>query len=116
MLRKVYRFHKPANICKICIRKIWLYGYKPLSTPVDVSAKVDNDEDSELVDKPLYQSAVGSLLYLSTKTRLDITFAVCNVTIDTIGVTMLLLVLLILEFYILNNVIQHVFDILIQIG
>ena len=36
-------------------------------------------EDSEPVDKNLYQSAVGSLIYLSTCTRPDIAFAVSNV-------------------------------------
>ena len=36
-------------------------------------------EDSEYFDKETYQSAVGSLLYLSTRTRPDITFAVNNI-------------------------------------
>ena len=49
-------------------------------TPVDASTKlikaVDNDTD---VDQKLYQSAVGSLLYLSLATRPDITFSVNNV-------------------------------------
>ena len=52
---------------------------KPVETPVDISAKIATDEDSEPVDKTLYQSVVGSFLYLSTKTRPDITFAVSNV-------------------------------------
>ena len=39
---------------------------KPVSTPVDASAKlVKTGEDDETVDQVKYQSAVGSLLYLS---------------------------------------------------
>ena len=54
---------------------------KPVATPVDVNCVLEKaSEDSELFDKELYQSAVGSLLYLSTKTRPDITYAVCNVS------------------------------------
>ena len=53
---------------------------KPIKTPVNVSSKLlKASEDSELFDQTLYQSAVGSLLYLSTRTRPDIAFAVNNV-------------------------------------
>ena len=46
----------------------WNYT-KTISTPVDVGTKlVKATIDSELFDPMLYQSAVGSLLYLSTKT------------------------------------------------
>ena len=52
---------------------------KPVSTPVDASAKlVKTSEDEETVDQVKYQSTVGSLLYLSMWTRPDITYAVSN--------------------------------------
>ena len=52
---------------------------KPVSTPVDASAKlVKTGEDEETIDQLKYQSAVGSLLYLSMWTRPDITYAVGN--------------------------------------
>ena len=47
---------------------------------MSVNSKLLNaSEESELVDQSLYQSAVGSLLYLATRTRPDISFAVNNV-------------------------------------
>ena len=53
---------------------------KPVKTPVDVNSKLlKATEVSELFDQGLYQSAIGSLLYLSTRTHPDITFAVNNV-------------------------------------
>jgi len=51
-----------------------------VSTPVDPSKKLMKArEDCEDVDQGLYQSAVESLLYLSTRTRPDIVYAVSNV-------------------------------------
>jgi hypothetical protein len=50
---------------------------KPVSTP-DSKLTKKKAEDEE-VDQKKYQAAVGCLLYLSTKTRPDIAFAVGNV-------------------------------------
>ena len=50
---------------------------KPRKTPLDPSHKLSKgDENSIYIDQELYQSAVGQLLYLSTRTRPDIAFAV----------------------------------------
>ena len=52
---------------------------RSVATPVDTGTKllktVDNDE---CIDQRQYQSAIGSLLYLSVATRPDIAFAVSN--------------------------------------
>ena len=52
---------------------------KLVSTPVDVSSKlvIATDKD-ECVDRQQYQSAIGSLMYLSVSTRPDISYAVGN--------------------------------------
>ena len=53
---------------------------KPVSTPVETGTKLTKArDDHDRVDRQLYQSAVGSLLYLSIGTRPDITYAVSNV-------------------------------------
>lgn len=65
-----------AYVCKV----FGMQDAKSVVTPVDISAKlVKAVEDDVMFDKGVYQSAVGSLLYLSTGTRPDIAFAVGNV-------------------------------------
>ena len=62
------------------LRQFGMEDAKTIRTPVDTSTKlVKGDDDEMCVDQSLYQSAVGSLLYLSLATRPDITFAVSNV-------------------------------------
>ena len=62
---------------KSILSKYRMSDAKPVKTPVCVNSKLlKATEESELVDQSLYQSAVGSLLYLSTRSRPDIAFAV----------------------------------------
>ena len=62
------------------LERFGMQDAKSVVTPVDASSKlVKAAEDDVMFDKGVYQSAVGSLLYLSTGTRPDIAFAVGNV-------------------------------------
>ena len=68
-----------SNYTTNVLTKFGMENSKQISTPVDVNDKLlAASKDSELVDQRLYQSAVGSLLYLSSWTRPDIMFAVSN--------------------------------------
>ena len=50
---------------------------KPTITLCDAGAKLTKTtNDNELCDKEIYQSAIGNLLYLSTRTRSDIFYSV----------------------------------------
>jgi len=65
---------------KSLIRKFGLENAKSVSTPGDASSFLEKATDeSKLFDCEIYQSAVGALLYLSTKTRPDIAYCVSNV-------------------------------------
>lgn len=57
-----------------------MHDCKSVQTPCDVSiSTVSTSEGDELHNKTEYQTAVGCLLYLSTRTRPDITYAVSKV-------------------------------------
>ena len=62
------------------LQKFGMENSKPIRTPVDASLKlVKTTEDCENVDQVQFQSAIGSLLYLSIMTRPDITYVFSNV-------------------------------------
>ena len=55
-------------------------GANTVETPMEFGLKlVKRSPDEDSFDKMLYQSVVGSLLYLATKTSPDIAFAVSSV-------------------------------------
>ncbi len=84
---KVVQDQKTGNVwigqpayAESVLQKFEMENSKPVNTPIDPSTKlVKTTEDVDIVDQGLYQSAVGSLLYLSIGTRPDITYAVSNV-------------------------------------
>ena len=70
---------QPAYVRKV-LKKFEMDNSKPGGTPVEIVTKLVKAKDGDnLVDQGLYQSAVGSLLYLSTKKRPDIGYVVGNV-------------------------------------
>ena len=72
---------QPAYTAEV-MKRFQMENSKPIATPIDTCAKLTKaTEDSKLFNQELYQSAIGSLLYLSTRTRPDIAYAVSNVAI-----------------------------------
>ena len=67
---------QPSYIREL-LRKFRMEDSNPVETPADVSMKLKKAEENEtMADKQMYQSAVGSILYVSTRTRPDISYAV----------------------------------------
>ncbi|KAF2346199.1 hypothetical protein FHG87_023045 [Trinorchestia longiramus] len=73
-------FQEQSAYTKALLSRFGMDNANSVATPVDVNADlVTTSDEVEECDKDFNQSAVGSLLYLSTRTRPDITFAVNNV-------------------------------------
>jgi hypothetical protein len=49
---------------------------KAISTPIGTNDNLDSDASGNMVDQKLYQSIIGSLLYV-TASRPDVMFSVC---------------------------------------
>ena len=65
---------------KELVKKFQVDQSKPVATPFKPGSKlIQEDSENQLFDQKIYQSAVGSLLYLSTRTWPDIMFAVRTV-------------------------------------
>ncbi|KAL8117737.1 hypothetical protein AgCh_015570 [Apium graveolens] len=63
--------HKYAEMM---LKRFNMYGYKAMETPLGANEKLMKDDGGRKVDRTLYRSIVGSLMYL-TATRPDIMFA-----------------------------------------
>ena len=73
------RIGQPGYTKKV-LEKFGMDKVKPNKTLVSSSSWLRRRNGvEECIDRSLYQSAVGSLLYLSTRTRPDISFAVSNI-------------------------------------
>ena len=60
------------------LRKFGMQNAKSVATPMEQNAKPQQvTKDSELFFSKLYQSAIGSLMYLANVTRPDIYFMLC---------------------------------------
>ena len=68
-----------SKFCNDLLKAYNMENCKQIDTPVDISIKMIKNDCNEMFDKTIYQSCVGSLLYLSIKTRPDICFAVNQV-------------------------------------
>jgi len=63
------------------LKKFNMKQSQPDATPVEAGTKLMKTiEGDELFNQKTYQSAVGCLLYLSTRTRPEIAYAVGNVS------------------------------------
>lgn len=79
-LRQGYIWLGQSTYCNNVLKKFNMSDCKPVDTPVETSCNLSiGDDTDELVDPELYQSCIGSLLYMSIKTRPDIAYAVGNV-------------------------------------
>ena len=62
------------------LQRYGMQDSKPVDTPVSPDVKlVATERADDVCNQQLYQAVIGSLLYLSTKTRPDIAYAVCSV-------------------------------------
>ena len=75
-----------STFIECLLRKFSMHDFKPVRTPCDVSISlVSTSEGDEFHDKTEYQTAVRGLLYLSTKTRPDITSEIHRAARSTVS-------------------------------
>jgi hypothetical protein len=58
------------------LKKFGIEDAKGISTPMGTNGSLDSDISGNMVDRKMYQSMIGSLLYV-TASRPDVMFRVC---------------------------------------
>ena len=58
------------------LKKFAMSDGKAISTPMGTNGNLDSDASDNMVDQKLYQSMIGSLLYV-TASRPNVIFSVC---------------------------------------
>jgi hypothetical protein len=61
---------------KDMLKKFGMIDSKAISTPMGTNGNLDSDASGNMMDQKLYQSMIGSLLYV-TASRPDLMFSVC---------------------------------------
>ena len=69
-------FVSQGKYIKDMLKKIGMNEAKATSTPMGINNNLDSDASGNMVDQKLYQSMIGSLLYV-TASRPDVMFSVC---------------------------------------
>ena len=69
-------FVSQGKYIKDMLKKFGMDDAKAISTPMGTSGSLDSDASGNMVDQKMYQSMIGSLLYV-TASRLDVMFSVC---------------------------------------
>jgi hypothetical protein len=57
-------------------KKFGMEDAKDIGTPMGTNGSLDSDASGNMVDQKMYQSMIGSLLYVTTS-RPDVMFSVC---------------------------------------
>jgi hypothetical protein len=69
-------FVSQGKYIKDMLKKFRMDDAKAISTPMGTNGSLDSDASGNMVDQKMYQSMIGSLLYV-TASRPDAMFSVC---------------------------------------
>jgi hypothetical protein len=69
-------FVSQGKYIKDMLKKFSMEDVKGISTLMGINGSLDSDTSGNMVDQKMYQSMIGSLLYVTTS-RPDVMFSVC---------------------------------------